>query len=101
MEYAQHSTVHGFNYIFDQSIGIVERVLWLILVICYLCLVLFYIHSSYNHWQENMVITTLQSTTKPVSHLEFPSVTICTDGLNMGLAEKVLYDNFLKWKEYN
>ena len=100
-EYANHSTVHGISYIFDKSIGIVDRVLWLIIVICSLCMVLGMINSSYNSWQENQVITTLKSTTKPVSELGFPSVTICADGMHMGLAEKVLYNNFLEWREEN
>ena len=100
-EYANHSTIHGISYIFDKSIGIVDRVLWLITVICSLCMVLGMINSSYHSWQENQVITTLKSTTKPVSELGFPSVTICADGMHMGLAEKVLYNNFLEWREEN
>ena len=100
-EYANHSTVHGISYIFDKSIGIVERVFWLILVIGSLCMVLFMINSTYNSWQKDKVMTTLQSTTKHVSDLGFPSVTICADGLHMGLAEKVLYNNFLIWREEN
>ena len=62
------------------------------------------------------MITTLKTTTYPVTELYFPAVTICGSGKHMNLVEKVcflfgifshiyiyfhqkLYNHFLNWKE--
>ena len=38
-----------------------------------------------------------QDTTKPVTDLPFPSVTICSPGLNMDAVEEALVDDFEHW----
>ena len=100
-EYTSRSTIHGIGYIYDQKLGLFDRALWLVIVTSFMSTAMWMINSSYTTWQNNQVITTLKTTTKPVSELEFPAVTICADGQHMGLVEKVLYNNFIKWKEQN
>ena len=79
-EYSNRSTVHGIGYICDKKLGLFDRCLWLIMVISCMSMALWLITSSYASWQDNLVITTLKTTTKPVSELKFPAVTIYADG---------------------
>ena len=35
---------------------------------------------AYNDWQENPVLTSVKTTGKPISEMEFPAITICSQG---------------------
>ena len=69
---------------------------------------------NYSSWQENLTITTVkvflniliscrwffalfQNVAKPVTELSFPSVTICSAGLNMEAVKEALLDDFNIW----
>ena len=98
-EYTNESTVHGLKYVFDRKIGLFDRLLWLVIVLCSMFMAIWMIGSSYSSWQQKMVITTLKTTAKPITDLDFPTVTICADGQHMGMVEKVVYNHFNKWKK--
>ena len=38
------------------------------------------ISQAYIEWDENPVLTSLHTTAKPISELDFPSITICGQG---------------------
>ena len=40
----------------------------------------------------------MQDAAKPVSELDFPSVTICSTGLNMEAVRRAFYNDFANWK---
>ena len=40
----------------------------------------------------------MQDAAKPVSELDFPSVTICSSGLNMEAVRRALFNDFVNWK---
>ena len=44
---------------------------------------------------------TEQDAAKPASELAFPSVTVCSPGLNMEAVEEALYKDFEEWKREN
>ena len=96
-EYANRATVHGISYIFDRDLAKLDKALWLSIVLGALCLAVWMINTSYTSWQDNQVITTLKTTTKPITDLDFPAVTICAAGQHMDNVEKVLFDNFSQW----
>ena len=96
-KYGESSSIHGVSYIFNQANSIFERLLWFILIVGCLAVAGLMIRSSYFEWQENKVITSLKTTAKPVTDLEFPAITICGAGLHMDGTERVLYDNFMDW----
>ena len=98
-EFASRSTVHGVSYIFDRTVPLFDRFLWLIIFLGSASLAIFFIYSSYTDWQDNQVITTLKTVAKPVADLHFPAVTICAAGQHMGNVEKALYNNFKNWDE--
>ena len=43
----------------------------------------------------------LQDVAKPVTDLDFPSVTICSSGLNMEAVRRALYNDFANWRINN
>ena len=96
-EYANRATVHGISYIFDRDLAKLDKALWLIIVFVALCLALWMINTSYTSWQDNQVITTLRTTTKPITDLDFPAITICAAGQHMDNVEMVLFDKFTYW----
>ena len=98
-EFATRSTLHGVNYIFDQTVPYGDRILWLLLFLGSGSFAIFMVYSSFTSWQNNQVMTTLKTLTKPVTDLDFPAITICGSGQHMGLVEKVLYTNFKKWQD--
>ena len=72
--------MHGVGYLGDTSLARVDRLLWLLVICCSFLASLNVILSSYYAWQDNMVLNTLKTTTKPVTEIEFPAVTICGAG---------------------
>ena len=84
----------------------------LVLLVARLSLSIYLSVVNYSNWQENLTITTLkviqkylyldkisniQDAAKPVSELPFPSVTICSPGLNMEAVKEALLDDFNNW----
>ena len=53
----------------------------------------------YLEWQERQVVTVLADTELPVTELDFPAVTICSDGLNMNAVERALQKDLELWWE--
>ena len=43
----------------------------------------------------------VQDTAKPVTDLDFPSVTICSSGLNMEAVRQALFNDFANWRMTN
>ena len=58
-------------------------------------------HDLYVKWQKAPVVTDLKDTNKQVRDLEFPSVTICTEGINMEAVLNTLDQDFSDWLERN
>ena len=100
-EYANHTTIHGISYIFDQKLSTWERVLWLMVVIAFLILATHLTLDTWTQWQEEQVVTTLKNTAKPVAEVPFPAVTICGTGNHMSNVEKKIQENFALWRIKN
>ena len=76
-EYAENTTIHGINYIFESGIPIIERLLWIVAMIIMLIFASFLSLSAYKEWEDHPVVTTVMSTGKPIEEIEFPAITIC------------------------
>ena len=96
--YASGSTVHGITYVFNAGLNAVDRFLWFVVCLSFGILAGVLAYQSYSAWQEDQVVITLKSTTKPVQEMLFPAITICSPGLHMNNVESILWQNFLKWK---
>ena len=55
------------------------------------------IHSTiqtWNEWQDNPTITTINTTAYPIQNIEFPAITICSQGTAKDLMDKVIMIQF-------
>ena len=55
------------------------------------------IHSTiqtWNEWQDNPIITTINTTAYPIQNIEFPAITICSQGTAKDLMDKVIMIQF-------
>ena len=92
-------SIHGLSYVCDPLLPPCERLLWLFLFLSGLGLAVYLNVSSYAAWRENMVVTNLRSTGRPVNQLDFPTVTICGSGLHMAAVEDALKEDFIHWRK--
>ena len=96
-EYATSTTAHGLSYLAEDGRLVLERIFWLTVVV--LALVFSYWQTStlYKQWQDNPVITTLETVSMPIKEIEFPAVTICPQGSIKGIAETVLFNQLSRY----
>ena len=97
--YTSTATVHGLSYIGDLTLPLVDRCVWLVVVLVFGSSAAFLSHGVFQEWQNNKVVTQLKETELPVEQLDFPAITICSDGLNMDAVEKVVETDFEEFKK--
>ena len=100
-DYGDNSSVHGVSYITSSSASHVDKLLWSCLVCLGLALAAYMSAEAYIDWQSSPVITSLKDTSKQVSTMMFPSVTICTEGVNLEAVKTALVQDFRAWKQDN
>ena len=54
-------------------------------------------YNTYVDWRQNPTITVINTTAYPIQNIEFPSITICSQGLAKDIMEKVIE---LQFKRY-
>ena len=96
-EFASSTTVHGFAYIVEHDRPPIDRVFWGLVVILAILFTIFQMTTLYNQWQDDPVITTLETATLPIENIDFPAVTICPQGSINQILSSVL---FKQLKEY-
>ena len=96
-EYASSTTVHGVAYVFDHRHPVVARIFWSICVVLAISLTSYQMTSLYTQWEDDPVITTLDTVALPIEDIEFPAVTICPQGAVKEIMDSVL---FKQLKEY-
>ena len=55
-EYASRSSIHGIGYIFDKELSIVDRVLWLFMVLAFLGVAAALTWNFWSQWRNEQVI---------------------------------------------
>ena len=55
-EYASRSSIHGIGYIFDKKLSIVDRVLWLFMVLAFLGVAAVLTWNFWSQWRNEQVI---------------------------------------------
>ena len=73
-EFLESSTIHGLVHI-STAKSRAARAAWVAIVVACFAIAISMITSSYKEWQESPVSTT--STTRPITELDFPTVTVC------------------------
>ena len=80
-EFAESTTIHGIAYVFDRAIKGLDNILWF-LVVCFGAGVAVYMSlDAWNTWKDAPVLTSVSSTGLPLRNIEFPAITICSQGL--------------------
>jgi hypothetical protein len=96
-EYASASTAHGFFYLAEDGRSKLERVFWLFVVVSAILFCYFQTATLYIQWQDNPVMTNLDTVSLPIEDIEFPAVTICPQGSMRDIVESVLFLQFSKY----
>ena len=55
-EYASRSSIHGISYIFDKELSIVDRLLWLFMVLAFLGVAAALTWNFWSQWRNEQVI---------------------------------------------
>ena len=50
-------------------------------------------------WRQNMIITRFENSELPVTEIDFPAVTVCSQGLNMDNVAKAVERDFYEWHQ--
>ena len=97
--YAATSTIHGLSYISSKERPTVERICWTLALLTFLGLAVALSHQSVTDYGKNRVLTTISRTELPISELTFPTVTICSQGLNMDSVTRAVERDYQLWNK--
>jgi hypothetical protein len=81
-EFASRSTIAGLHYAFEPNQSKFSNILWMILIIILTFFGDYTSVQNYGEWKAEPVLTTLASTGLPIAEIPFPSVVICSQGVD-------------------
>ena len=58
-DFASRSSIHGVGYVFDRKLGPVDRFLWILVVLAFLCLAGYFTGKIWTQWREEQVRVSL------------------------------------------
>ena len=90
-QFAKATSIHGCSYIFHKRNSGVERIVWIIIVALALIFTTYQVVTLYQEWQDEPVITTLETVAEPIENIKFPAVTICPQGSRQEIIDAVLF----------
>ena len=93
-KFSSVTTAHGVTYLAEDGLHILERIFWLIVVCTAIVLMTFQTLTLYQQWQDDPVVTTLDTVALPIQELDFPAITICPQGSMKSILEVVLFNQF-------
>ena len=73
--YCEHTSLHGWYYIAKDSKY--WKIVWTIIVLASIIVASLFIYKAAEDFTKSTVVTTIQSTTVPLSEVYFPAVTVC------------------------
>ena len=76
-EYAENTTIHGIQYIFENGSSVYERFSWILAVLGGLIFAAILSLQGLQKWKNNLILTTVETTSYPIEKIEFPAITIC------------------------
>ena len=54
-DFASRTSIHGVAYAFDRDLGLMDRLLWILVVIAFLLLASYFTANSWIQWREEQV----------------------------------------------
>ena len=102
-DFFSSTTAHGLAYIVEEGVLLVERVFWAIVVLLAIAFCIWQVITIWLDWQQNPVVTSLETVALPIEEIEFPAVTICPQGSVNSIMSRVLMRQFKAWlqEKYN
>ena len=88
--YASNTTIHGISYLFESRCG-VECFLWFLVVAAAMMFTILQTTTLYTDWQNEPIVTNLDTIAMPIEDIEFPAVTICPEGAISSALDAVLF----------
>ena len=76
-EYAECTTIHGIQYIFENGSSIYEKISWILVVLGGAIFAGILSLQGFQKWKNNLILTTVETTAYPIERVEFPAITIC------------------------
>ncbi|XP_023321306.1 uncharacterized protein LOC111696020 [Eurytemora carolleeae] len=101
LKYTQVSSAHGFSFVGNTELPWYDRLFWFFIVIAFTIISVYITVTGFNEWRENQVLTTLTSSAAPISGETFPTVTICSQGLDLEAVGNALLRDFEEWRLEN
>ena len=74
-EYCEQTSLHGWFYIVADRRG--WRYIWSVIVLASIGVASLFIYKAAEEFTKSTVVTTIHSTTEPLSEVYFPAVTVC------------------------
>ena len=60
-EYVNRSSIHGVNYTFDKELSVVDRLLWLLVVLVFIGVAAYFTWNFWSQWRDEQVLKPLRS----------------------------------------
>ncbi|XP_028171195.1 sodium channel protein Nach-like [Ostrinia furnacalis] len=76
-EYISHCSVAGVKQIRDPDIGIIERLIWIALFVVMVASLIKTLMDTKQQTILNPLIVTMESSTHPISDIDFPAIALC------------------------
>ena len=76
-EYCEQTSLHGWYYISVHGGRTAWRLVWTAIVLTSVGVASLFIYKAAEDFTKSTVVTTIHSTTEPLSEVYFPAVTVC------------------------
>ena len=75
--YCEQTSLHGWYYISVHGGKTAWRIVWTAIVLTSVVVASYFIYKAAEDFTKSTVVTTIHSTTEPLSEVYFPAVTVC------------------------
>ena len=95
--FSSTTSIHGIVYVGSHEHSKCGRLFWIAAVVLAIAGTAFQLFSILNQWNDQLVVTNLDTISLPVEDVDFPSVTLCPQGATADVLDNVLYQQFQEW----
>ena len=75
--YCEQTSLHGWYYISVHGGKAAWRIVWSFIVLTSVVVAAYFIYKAAEDFTKSTVVTTIHSTTEPLTEVYFPAVTVC------------------------
>jgi hypothetical protein len=82
--YCKSSSIHGLQYLTTgEEISWFDHIIWAVALTVSLCICILLLLALNEDWDNNPVVTSIDSTSYPIQNISLPGVTICPSGYDI------------------